>query len=101
MWTGARAKQKWYKTRTEYNKKILMLWKDIKKINPKTRFNEYGLIKNEFMLLEGSVPGPRKRVIAIRKAIRRKPQKKKLVNEESVIATTAKSNIIWYSRAKT
>lgn len=56
-------------TRTEFTKRILMIDDDGKKINPKGGFVGYGIPKS-FILIEGSVPGPRKRLVRLRKAMR-------------------------------
>ncbi len=57
-----------YHTRTEYNKWLLKISNE--DINPKGGFEHYGLIKNDYILLKGSVAGPAKRVIRMTKAIR-------------------------------
>ena len=41
-------------------------------INPKGGFKHYGIIRNEYMIIEGSVPGAIKRLIRLRDAIRAK-----------------------------
>lgn len=58
-------------TRTEYNKRILLLGKDPKEINKKSGFEHYGVIKSHYILIEGSVPGPRKRLIILTKPRRK------------------------------
>ncbi|MBI4052596.1 MAG: 50S ribosomal protein L3 [Candidatus Diapherotrites archaeon] len=70
MWTVARAGQMGYHTRTEYNKKILKIAKP-EEVNPGAGFSNYGLAKNTVLLLAGSIPGPAKRVIGLRKNIRK------------------------------
>ncbi len=57
-----------FQTRTEYNKKVLKLGSG--GLNPRGGWVNYGLVKGDFMLLRGSVPGPRKRLIILEKAIR-------------------------------
>lgn len=69
-WTVPQAGQYGFFTRTEYNKRILMIDEDVKKINPQGGIVGYGLIQKSFILIEGSVPGHRKRLVRIRKAIR-------------------------------
>tara|TARA_Y100000310_G_scaffold310852_1_gene356543 strand:+ start:2892 stop:3866 length:975 start_codon:yes stop_codon:yes gene_type:complete len=59
----AKAGQHGYHQRTEYNKQILKIDEDPKKINPKGGFVKYGLVKNSFLLVRGSVLGPKKRLI--------------------------------------
>lgn len=68
-----------FQTRTELNKRILKIG-DGKEINPKSGFKRYGLVKGDFVMLQGSVPGPKKRLILLRSAIR--PQKVKLLAPE-------------------
>jgi len=61
-----------YHTRTEYNKLFLKMGSNPKEINPKGGFIQYGLIKNDYILLKGSVPGPAKRPIKLTEPIRSK-----------------------------
>jgi len=70
MWTVARAGQLGYQTRTEYGKKILVMGNKVKEMNPKSGFKNFGNIKNDAVVLAGSVPGVVKRCIALRTAIR-------------------------------
>ena len=56
--------------RTEYNKRILKIGEDGKEIVPKSGFVNYGIIKGDYVVLEGSGPGPRKRLIVLKSAIR-------------------------------
>jgi len=58
-------------TRTEFNKKILMIDEGAK-ANPKGGFVGYGVVPKTFVMIEGSIPGPRKRLIRIRKSVRKK-----------------------------
>ena len=39
-------------------------------ITPKEGFSEYGVVKNEYIFIKGSIPGVRKRLIMLRSAIR-------------------------------
>jgi len=66
-WRVPQAGQYGFFTRTEFNKKIFGF--EGKKINPKGGFVGYGLVNNA-ILIGGSTPGPRKRLIRIRKAER-------------------------------
>ena len=70
MWTVARPGQLGYQTRTEYNKRVLMIDNNTAAINPARGFNNYGNILNEYVILTGSVPGPAKRIVALRHAVR-------------------------------
>jgi len=71
-WTVAHPGQMGYHQRTKYNAWILKLGKD--NINPKGDFVKFGKVKNTYLLLKGSVNGPKKRLITLTKAMR--PSKK-------------------------
>ncbi|MBI4210122.1 MAG: 50S ribosomal protein L3 [Candidatus Diapherotrites archaeon] len=70
MWTVARPGQLGYQTRTEYNKRVLAIGSNPATINPKGGFHNYGMVKGDYVLLTGSVPGPAKRIVALRGAVR-------------------------------
>lgn len=70
MYRIAHAGQMGYHRRTEYNKQILTIEDKDKNINPKSGFNRYGLIKSNYILVKGSVAGPKKRLIRFNHAIR-------------------------------
>ena len=61
-----------YNFRTELNKRILMVGKasDAARINVSGGFPNYGLVSNDFLVVDGSIPGPAKRLVRVRKAIR-------------------------------
>ncbi|MEM4634111.1 MAG: 50S ribosomal protein L3 [Candidatus Anstonellaceae archaeon] len=59
-----------YHKRTELNKRIMKIGSP-SEINPKGGFPHYGVVRNEYLLLKGSVGGPVKRLIRIRKAVRK------------------------------
>ncbi len=59
-------------TRTESNRRIVMIDDDPKKVTPKGGFMHYGNIKN-YIAIEGSVPGPAKRLVRLRKAAKPQP----------------------------
>ena len=67
--------------RTIYNNKIIMIGKDPSIINKRGGIPHYGIIKNPFILLLGSVMGPPKRVIFLRSPIRppKHPRSYKLI----------------------
>jgi large subunit ribosomal protein L3 len=68
-WTVPQAGQLGFQTRTELNKRILKISDGF---NVKGGFVNYGNASGECILLEGSVPGPKKRLIRIRFALRPK-----------------------------
>ena len=75
------AGQTGFHKRISYNNQILEIGKiSEKNINPKGGFQRYGEIKTEYIILRGSVMGPKKRAVVITPAIRptKKQEKKKL-----------------------
>ena len=70
MWTIARSGQMGFHQRVEYNKRILKIGIDPKEIIPAGGFLNYGLIRGDYLLVLGSIPGTRKRMIRLRQAIR-------------------------------
>ena len=68
--TVPQAGQTGYHQRTEYNKRLLKIGDNPDEINPKGGFLNYGLIRGDYALLHGSLPGPSKRLIRFRKAVR-------------------------------
>ncbi len=69
QYTVPRPGQMGYHHRTELNKRIMKIVTP-EQINCKGGFPHYGLIKNECLLLHGSVGGPVKRLVRLRKAVR-------------------------------
>ncbi len=61
-----------FHNRTETGKRVLVIGNDGTKATPAGGFVGYGPVK-EFMVIEGSVPGPRKRLIRLRRTIRFQP----------------------------
>jgi large subunit ribosomal protein L3 len=72
MWTVPMAGQMGYHQRTEYNKKILKIGEasQVDEINPQGGFVKYGMVRNNYLLLKGSLPGPSKRLVMLKKAVR-------------------------------
>lgn len=71
-----------YHHRTELNKKIYRIGSGVdeanastesdvtkKSITPMGGFPHYGIVKNDYLMLKGSIPGTKKRVITIRKSL--------------------------------
>ena len=69
-WRVPAAGQFGYLTRTEFTKRVVMIDDDVNKVIPAGGFVGYGLPKQSFILIEGSVPGPVKRLVRIRRALR-------------------------------
>lgn len=62
--------QRGFHQRTELNKRILKIGDKVEEINPKGGFLNYGTVKNTYVLLHGSVPGPSKRMVRLRQPVR-------------------------------
>lgn len=76
MFTVPRPGQLGYHQRTEYNKRILKLGDNPAEVQVKGGFVGYGLVKGSYILLEGSVGGPRGRLVKLRYPIRAPPSVK-------------------------
>lgn len=66
MYSVPRAGQMGFAQRTEYNKQILRIADNGAQVSPKGGFLHYGPVKTEFALLRGTIPGPPKRLVALR-----------------------------------
>jgi large subunit ribosomal protein L3 len=70
LYTVPQAGQTGYHQRTELNKRILRMGQKPEDINPSAGFINYGFVRNDYVLLKGSVPGPAKRLVKLRLAVR-------------------------------
>ncbi len=70
LYTVPRAGQMGFHQRTEYHKRIMLIGENEEEINPKGGYIRYGKIQGDYLLILGSIPGPKKRLIRIRKTIR-------------------------------
>lgn len=79
MFTVPHAGHMGYNYRTEINKRVLKAGAsaDTNQVNAKGGFLNYGNVKGDYIVVDGSIPGPAKRLVRIRKALRpsRQPQK--------------------------
>jgi large subunit ribosomal protein L3 len=71
-WRVPQLGQTGYHQRTEFNKQIMKIGSDASEIAVNGGIVNYGVVKNEYILLKGTVPGPVKRLIRLRPAIRAK-----------------------------
>ena len=69
-WTIPMAGQTGYHRRTDYNKRIMAIGTEPEKINPAGGFPGYGVVKSQYVLIKGTIPGPSKRMVRLRHAIR-------------------------------
>lgn len=79
MYTVARQGQRGFHQRTEYNKRILLMSSagkdDQTSINPSGGFKHFGLIRDDYVVLRGSVPGVPKRIVKLRQPMRETKRK--------------------------
>ncbi len=68
LWTVPRHGQMGFHKRTEYNKRIMYIGED--GFTVKGGIPHYGVVRGDYILLAGSVPGAVKRLIRLRPAIR-------------------------------
>lgn len=84
MYRVAFAGQMGYHQRVQYNNQILKIGEKPEEVNPKAGFKQYGLVKNDYLLVRGSLQGARKRLITLTKPKRLKV-KEPLVAVEEII----------------
>lgn len=74
MYSVPRAGQMGFNQRTEYNKQILKIGDNAAEVTPKGGFLRYGPVKTDYTLLRGTIPGPAKRLVALRYPARGSPE---------------------------
>jgi large subunit ribosomal protein L3 len=70
MYRVAHAGRMGYAQRTEYNKQVLKIGKDVKDVQPQGGFFHYGTIRNPYLIIRGSLAGAKKRLLKFSHAIR-------------------------------
>jgi large subunit ribosomal protein L3 len=70
MWTVPGPGQMGYNQRTDINKRILKLGTKGEEVTPSGGFMRYGPVKGDYVLLAGSIPGPTKRLVHLRRAMK-------------------------------
>jgi len=90
MFTQPRPGQMGFHQRTEYNKRILKIGDNGAEITPKSGFPHYGVVKGPYILLQGSVPGARKRLVVLRYPVR-PPKKAPPAAEPQVVWVSSQS----------
>jgi large subunit ribosomal protein L3 len=66
LYSVPRAGQMGYHQRTEYNKRILKIGIDGSEVSPKGGFLRFGPVRGTYIVLDGSLPGPAKRLVRLR-----------------------------------
>ena len=89
MYRVAHAGQTGYHTRTDYNKLVVKISDKKEEINPKGGFLRYGEIKNDYVLVKGSLPGVVKRLVRLTEPVRAK-KKMEVVPEITKISLKSK-----------
>ena len=112
--TVARAGQHGYHHRTHLNKKIYRIGRsatvdpsnastehDItkKSITPMGGFVAYGMVRNDYVMIKGSVAGPRRRVITLRRPMA--PQTSKRIQEQITLKFIDTSSKMGHGRFQT
>jgi large subunit ribosomal protein L3 len=59
-----------FQRRTELNKHLLKIGKEGKEVSPEGGIVRYGNVTSDYVLIKGSVPGPKKRLLFVRHALR-------------------------------
>lgn len=70
LYRVAHARKHGFHQRTEHNKLVMKIGSKPEEVNAKGGFSRFGFVKNEYLLLKGSVAGPAKRPIILTEAIR-------------------------------
>ncbi|RNF08231.1 putative ribosomal protein L3 [Trypanosoma rangeli] len=114
MYTVARAGQHGYHHRTHLNKKIYQMGRAVsmepkqatttydltaKTITPMGGFVGYGTVRNDYVMLKGSVAGPRRRVITLRRSMA--PQTSRKLTEKITLKFIDTSSKIGHGRFQT
>ncbi|WP_456443754.1 50S ribosomal protein L3 [Thermococcus sp.] len=99
MWTIPLAGQVGFHRRTEFNKRLIAIGENGKlkldekhkvEITPKGGFPHYGVIRSDFLMIQGTVPGSFKRIVRVRPAIRA-PKKRPPVERPQITYVSRES----------
>lgn len=74
MYSVPRAGQMGFFQRTEYNKQILKMGDNGADVTPKGGFLRYGPVRTQYAVLRGTIPGPSRRLVALRYPARGIPE---------------------------
>ncbi|PKK85946.1 MAG: 50S ribosomal protein L3 [Thermoplasmata archaeon HGW-Thermoplasmata-1] len=79
-----------YHNRVEYNKRVIKVGENGEEITPAGGFVNYGVVRNSYLLIHGSIPGPARRIVRIRDAVRYTRGIKVEAPEITYVSTTSK-----------
>lgn len=82
-----------YHQRTELNKRVLKVGEKGEEVTPAGGFLHYGQIRNSYLLLHGTVPGPAKRLVRLRDPVRPRLIKLKEAPALTYISTESKQGV--------
>jgi large subunit ribosomal protein L3 len=91
--TTPQAGQTGYHKRTEYNKRILKIGENGEELTPNGGFINYGVVRNAYVAIHGSLPGPVKRLVRMRDAMRYTKGVKVEKPDITHISTTSKQGV--------
>ena len=83
-WTVPLPGQLGFHARTELNKRILLVGDKNSEVTPTGGFINYGVVPGDYLILQGSVAGPKKRLIRMRFSVRQSMLKLPLPEIKSV-----------------
>jgi large subunit ribosomal protein L3 len=92
-WTVPLAGQMGYHQRIEYNKRILKIGDKDEEITPKGGFLHYGIVRNKYLIIHGTIPGAVPRMVKLRDAMRSKAVKIKGAPELTYISLESKQGV--------
>lgn len=86
-WTVPQYGQMGFHQRLEFNKRILKIGNNGEEVTPKGGFPHYGVVRGDYVLIAGTVPGTVKRLVRMRDAIR--PPKAEFTGVNLVYVSTS------------
>ncbi|MEM0315860.1 MAG: 50S ribosomal protein L3 [Archaeoglobaceae archaeon] len=86
-WTVPQYGQMGFHQRLEFNKRIIKIGTNGEEVTPKGGFPHYGVVRNDYVLIAGTVPGTVKRLVRIRDAVR--PPKAEFTGVNVVYVSTS------------
>jgi large subunit ribosomal protein L3 len=75
MYTVPRAGQRGFHQRTQYNSRIMIMGNsenEEMKVNPSGGFKHFGVVKGDYIIIRGSIPGTYRRLVKLRAPVRPK-----------------------------
>ena len=75
MYTVPRAGQRGFHQRIQYNSRIMIIGNsenEETKVNPSGGFKHFGLVKGDYVIIRGSIPGTYRRLVKLRAPVRPK-----------------------------